>query len=131
MKKVTAGIIGALVGSLVVMFLELPSPAPACGQSAASEASGWLMATGNLSSGASACFLFDTKNMKLGIYVLKSGHLEVGAVRLCTYDFNFTQYPKDQKPSVAAMKKALEEARKKEEAKKKKKKPVAPPRHKP
>jgi hypothetical protein len=56
-----------------------------------------------LSSGGTACFLFDTKAKKLGIYTLDSRVLRLAAIRLCEYDFGVVQYPRSQIPTVEEM----------------------------
>ena len=107
-EKAALVFLGCLAGSMLVPLFQLDAPQAAFGQAAPGEDSGWLMATGTLSDGGSVCFLFDTRNCKLGAYSVKSTQLHLLAIRLCTYDYHADQFPASQKPSVADMKRASE-----------------------
>jgi hypothetical protein len=93
---------------LVILVLELRPMPEARGQAAAGEDSGWLMATGDLAGAGSVCFLFDTKNMRLGAYTLKGRQFELTAMRKCDFDYRLVQFPGDQKPSVQDIKNLVE-----------------------
>ena len=51
------------------------------------------------------CWLFDTKNLKMGVYMTRGTSVNLTAVRLCTYDFQVVQYGKGMRPTVEDMQK--------------------------
>ena len=106
------GLLGVVAGLLVVMTIQLHSVPAARGQAAPGGDSGWLMATGDLAGSGSCCWLFNTKDMKMGLYTTRGSSLSVSAIRSCVYDFQLKQYGKGQKPSVEQMQKTVEELKK-------------------
>ena len=109
--RLVVGLLGALVGLLLVVTIQFHAVPGAQGQSAPGGDSGWLMATGDLAGGGSVCWLFDTRNTKLGVYVTRGTNLQVTAIRACNFDFQFTQFGKAQQPSVTEMEKAAKQQR--------------------
>ena len=107
MEKVKVGLLACL---LLVLVLQLHPTPPAVGQSAPGEDSGWLMATSTLTGGGSVCYLYDTRNSKLGVYTMNASRLNLAAIRYCAFDFGVIQHPTNQNPSVAYMKKQSEKS---------------------
>jgi hypothetical protein len=112
---VVIGLLGAMVGLLVVLTIQLSAVNGAQGQGAAAESSGFLMGTGDLSGSASVCFIFDTKQTKLGLYTARGAKgFEFSGMRQVNFDFSLIEYPRGQQPSVEAVRAMLKKSGEKE-----------------
>jgi len=98
---VVIGLLGAAVGLLLVLTMQLGSVRGAQGQTAGATDSGWILATGTVAGNSCVCFLFDTKQSKLGMYQARGAKgFEWSGMRLVTHDFAVIEYPAGQRPSV-------------------------------
>ncbi len=106
------GLLGTIVGLLVVLTVQISSTPAASGQGAAAASADWLMSTSDLQGSGAVCFLFSTKDTKLGTYVVRGEAFSFKSMRLVTYDFQFAQYPTGQVPSVQQIKEQFEKQKK-------------------
>jgi hypothetical protein len=110
-SNVVIGLLGAIVGLLVVLMFQLQAVPGAQGQGAASGLSSeWLMATATTTGGKAACFIFNTKDVKLGMYVSTGNTMALAGVRLCSFDMQLIQYPSRQSPSVQQIRDMVKKA---------------------
>jgi len=110
-NAVVIGLLGAIVGLLVVLTFQLQTVPSAQGQTSSGVSSKWLMGTATTSGGQAACFLFNTEDMKLAMYQATGRVFNYCGVRLCTYDFQLVQYPRNMRPSVEDIKKQAKKSR--------------------
>ena len=100
------GLLGIVAGLLLVLIFQVQSSPDAVGQTAAAKEGKILLATGTSGGGSGcSCWIYDTESQKLAVYILKGTQLSgLAGVRLCSYDFNLNEYPR-QRPSIEDVKK--------------------------
>ena len=100
------GLLGIVAGLLLVLIFQVKSTPVSQGQATASKAGDILMATAQTGGGSGCtCWIYDTKTQKLAVYMMKGTQLSgLAGVRLCSYDFNLNEFPK-QRPSIEQVKK--------------------------
>ncbi len=101
-NAVVIGLLGAIVGLLLVVTVQFHATPGAQGQGSSTSgvSAEWLMGTTTAAGGRAACFIFNTKDVMLGMYTSTGRAFNLDGMRLCTLDFQLLQYPKTMRPSL-------------------------------
>jgi len=108
-QLLVVGLLGVVCGLLMVLVVQSALVPVAVGQGASTSgaSSEWLMGVTTTSGGKAACFLFNTKDVKLGLYTSTGTTFNLSGIRLCTHDFQLVQYGRGMRPTVDDIKKLL------------------------